>query len=82
LETSTFVAIDCRSVYEWFSVKRARKGVREQTCCCWLPTNRPMEERPNVAREGAVPSSCQVIVNAWLAGIDEVATGSVILGED
>jgi len=33
-----------------------------RVCCCWLPTYRPMEAGPNWAREGAVPSSCQLIV--------------------
>jgi hypothetical protein len=41
-----------------------------------------MEARPNVAREGAVPSSCQVTVLCWPAARVEVATGSVILRED
>lgn len=41
-----------------------------------------MEAGPNVAREGAVPSSCQVIEFGWPAARDEVATGWVILRED
>ena len=44
------------------SIIRTRKRNREQTCCCWLPANRPMEAGPKDAREGEVPSSCQVIV--------------------
>jgi hypothetical protein len=61
---------------------RARIGVREQTCWLWVPTYRPMEAGPNVAREGAVPSSCQVIELCWPAVRDEVATGLVILRKD
>jgi len=33
-----------------------------RVCCVGLPTYRPMEDRPNWAREGAVPSSCHLIV--------------------
>jgi hypothetical protein len=61
---------------------RARIGVREQTCWLWVPTYRPMEAAPKVAREGALPSSCQVIEVCWPAARTEVATGSVTLRED
>jgi hypothetical protein len=47
------------------------------TCCCWLPAYRPMEAGPNDARVGAVPSSCQLIVDAVPAGKLVEAMGSV-----
>lgn len=57
--------------------KITRKQSTVHTCCCWLPAYRPMEAGPNDARVGAVPSSCQLIVDAVPAGKLVEAMGSV-----
>lgn len=52
--------------------------VCKRVCCSALPAYRPMEQGPNVARVGALPSSCQVIENEEPAGILLEETGLVI----